>query len=259
MKNNDVNINISSNNEPKETVIAKTTQKVMSSIVNAEWKKILKIYFVTFFFLATGIAMVFAYNVAKDKELLTITKEKVLKERNEENIRDYVVTPKIQHELEKLVYILKADRAFLFELHNGKRNTSGLPFRFADMSYEEVNEENTKDKVAMQFQNIPLTLYKYPHYLQKEKLFIGSVSEISEIDFDFGNHIKDIGGKYLGMIYINNNGLPLGFLCVSYHSMDDVPQKTVIENKLKEYAKTIGQYLDLQFQLEKQGDYGKDS
>jgi hypothetical protein len=40
--------------------------------------------------------------------------------------------------------------------------------------------------------------------------------------------------------------------------MDDIPQKAVIENKLKEYAKTIGQYLDLQVQLEKQDNYGKD-
>lgn len=259
MKNNDINININQKEgESKASFVSKIGSQAVSTIANAGWKKIIKVYFVTFFFLATGIALVFAYNIAKDKEILTATKEKVLKERNEENIRDYVVTPKIQHELEKLVYIIKADRAFLFELHNGKRNTSGLPFRFADMSYEEVNEENTKDKVAMKFQNIPLTLYKYPHYLQKEKIFIGNVHEVSEIDFDFANHIREIGGVYLGMIYINNNGLPLGFLCVSYHSMDGVPQKDVIENKLKEYAKTIGQYLDLQVQLEKQNNYGKD-
>lgn len=258
MKNNDININISQKDEEsKASFISKVGGQVVSTIAEAKWKKIAKVYFVTFFFIATAIALLFVYNIAKDKEILSVAKEKVLKERNEENIRDYVVTPKIQHELEKLVYVIKADRAFLFELHNGKRNTSGLPFRFADMSYEEVNEENTNDKVAMRFQNIPLTLYKYPHYLQKEKIFVGSVQEVGEIDFDFANHIKEIGGKYLGMIYINNNGIPLAFLCVSYHSLDDVPLKNVIENKLKEYAKTIGQYLDLQVQLEKQ-DNGHD-
>ncbi len=253
MKSNDININISQKEgESKASVVTKVGSHVVSTIANAGWKKIIKVYFVTFLFIATGIVLVFAYNMARDNEILTATKEKVLKERNEENIRDYVVTPKIQHELEKLVYVMKADRAFLFEMHNGKRNTSGLPFRFADMSYEEVNEENTNDKVAIRFQNIPLTLYKYPHYLQKEKIFVGTVNEVSEIDFDFANHIKDIGGKYLGMVYINNNGVPLGFLCISYHSLDGVPQKNVIEAKLKEYAKTIGQYLDLQVQLEKQ-------
>lgn len=251
MKNNDVNINISNGGESKEGFMAKTTQHVMTTIAHAKWKKIFKVYFVTFFFLATGIALFFAYNIARDREILSRTAEKVLKDRKEENLRDFYVTPKIQHELGKLVYTLNAERVFLFELHNGKKNTSGLPFRFADMSYEEVNEDRTTDKVAMQFQNIPLTLYKYPHYLQKEKLIIGNIMEIAEIDQDFANHIKDVGGVYLGMIYINNNGIPLGFLCVSYHSMANVPGRTVIEEKLREYAKTIGQLLDLQFQMEK--------
>ena len=116
------------------------------------------------------------------------------------------------------------------------------------MSYEEVNEERTTDKCAMQFQNIPLTLYKYPHHLQKEKMIVGDIREISEIDNDFANHIKDVGGVYLGMIYINHNGLPIGFLCVSYHDMENVPSKALIETKLKEYGKLIGNLLDLEAQ-----------
>ena len=251
MKNNDININISQKgDDSKETFIAKTAHYIMKVIANAEWKKIFKVYFVTFFFFATGVALLFAYNIAMDKETVSKATERVIKERREENLRDFVVTPKIQHELNKLVYVLGADRAFLFELHNGKKNTSGLPFRYADMSYEEVNEDKTTDKVAMKFQNIPLTLYKYPHYLQKEKLIIGNIMEIAEVDTDFASHIKDVGGVYLGMIYINRNGIPLGFLCVSYHNMENVPSKNVIENKLREYAKTLGQLLDLGVQLE---------
>ena len=86
--------------------------------------------------------------------------------KNEEgamSIREDKVTPTIQKELGILCYTLNADRAFMFELHNGKRNATGLPFRYADMSYEEVNEEKDIESVAMQFQDIPLTLYKYPH------------------------------------------------------------------------------------------------
>lgn len=252
MKNNDVNINISSNGgETKETFITKTAHHVMTTIAHAEWKKIFKVYFVTFFFLITGIGLFFAYNIARDREILSRTAERVMRERSEENLRDFYVTPKIQHELGKLVYTVNAERAFLFELHNGKKNTTGLPFRFADMTYEEVNEDRAQDKVAMKFQNIPLTLYKYPHYLQKEKLILGNIREIGEVDPDFANHIREVGGVYLGMIYINSNGAPLGFLCVSYHNMDNVPEKGVIENKLKEYAKTIGQLLDLQVQMNK--------
>ena len=119
------------------------------------------------------------------------------------------------------------------------------------MSYEIVNEEKRVDKVAIEFQNIPLTLYKYPHYLQKQKVMIGTVEEIEMIDEDFARHIKDIGGKYLGMIYLNNNGTPIGFLCVSYHSLEDVPSKEVINNKLTEYGKMITHLLDLRVHTEK--------
>ena len=153
--------------------------------------------------------------------------------------------------MEVLTYTINADRAFLFELHNGKKNISGLPFRFADMTYEEVNENRKVDKVAMQFQDIPLTLYKYPHYLQKKKMIIGTVDEIEEIDKDFAGHIREIGGTYLGMIYISNRGIPLGFLCVSYHDMNDVPSKEIVERKLKEYDMALTQLLDLQTQMDK--------
>ena len=119
------------------------------------------------------------------------------------------------------------------------------------MSYEEVNQETKVDKIAMKFQDIPLTLYKFPHYLQKTKIMIGTVDEISNIDCDYASHIKDIGGKYLGMIYLSGNGVPLGFLCVSYHDMSKVPSKQVIQNKLIEYGKAIEELLDLQVQATK--------
>ena len=141
---------------------------------------------------------------------------------------------------------INAERAFIFELHNGKKNTSGLPFRFADMTYEIVNDDKKVDKVAMRFQDIPLTLYKYPHYLQKKKIMIGTVDEIEKIDVDFASHIREIGGKYLGMIYLNSKGTPLAFLCISYHDMKNVPSTEIIDSKLNEYGKMIAHLLDLQ-------------
>jgi len=245
MKNSNVNINISSNAESKNSKF-NLFKMAFNYISNAKWESIFKVYFVTFFFLATALAAFYGYNVVSDKEIVKETTKKLMDEQREENIRDNIVTPKIQHELDILVYSLNADRAFIFELHNGKKNTSGLPFRFADMTYEEVNEERKIDKVAMQFQNIPLTLYKYPHYLQKQKIMIGTVDEIEEIDAEYAKHIKDVGGKYLGMVYINGNGVPLGFLCVSYHDIENVPSRATIENKLTEYGQMMKHLLDLE-------------
>ena len=92
-------------------------------------------------------------------------------------------------------------------------------------------------------------LVAYFNYKLNEKQ--KKIDEIETIDKDFAGHIIEIGGVYLGMIYISNNGTPLGFLCVSYHDMKDVPAKDTIERKLKEYDMALAQLLDLQTQINK--------
>jgi hypothetical protein len=245
MKNNDININLNQPGGEKASSVVKAIKSVTDAISNAKWTRIVKVYLVMFFFLATLLGGFFAYKFINDKEAMHEASMKLARSQKEENIRDFVVTPKIQNDLKLLTYTLNADRAFLFELHNGKKNTCGLPFRFADMSYEEVNEEKKVDRIAMQFQDIPLTLYKYPSYLQKQKMIIGTIDEIDKIDHEFANHIKSVGGVYLGMIYISSSGTPLGFLCVSYHKYEDVPDVALIEKKLTEHDKTLTQLLDL--------------
>lgn len=260
MKNSDINININpQTEEKKEPIYTQVGKKISSTIANAKWSKIFKVYFVTFFFLATGLFFYFSYRAVSDDDIMKQTALKMASSEKEENIRDYIVTPKIQHNLRVLAYTINADRAFLFELHNGKKNTSGLPFRFADMSYEETNENRDVDKIAMQFQDIPLTLYKFPHFLQKKKIMIGTIEEIEKIDEEYAKHIRDVGGVYLGMIYISNRGLPLGFLCVSYHSMDDVPDVSVIEKNLREHESALKELLDLQVQINAENDVTNES
>jgi hypothetical protein len=246
MKNNDININLNQPSGEKASSVVKAIKSVTDAVSNAKWTRIVKVYLVMFFFLATLLGGFFAYKFINDKEAMHEASISLMRSQKEENIRDFIVTPKIQNDLKLLTYTLNADRAFLFELHNGKKNTSGLPFRFADMSYEETNEEKKVDRIAMQFQDIPLTLYKYPHYLQRQKMIIGTIDEIDKIDHEFANHIKSVGGVYLGMIYISSNGTPLGFLCVSYHKYEDVPDTSLIEKKLTEHDKTLTQLLDLE-------------
>lgn len=245
---NNINVNIQQEDK-KKTLFSQISNLLFERIAEAKWSKIIKVYFVVLIFAITGIFCYFAFVAANDKELVKQAAMRISKEKKEENIRDFIVTPKIQHDLEILTYTLNADRAFLFELHNGKKNSTGLPFRFANMTYEEVNEERHVDKVAMKFQDIPLTLYKYPHYLQRQKIMIDNIDGIEHIDDSFAEHIRNVGGVYLGMIYISQSGIPLGFLCISYHNMEDVPDKGFIESKLKEHAKTLSNLLDLETQM----------
>jgi hypothetical protein len=248
MKNNDVNININQGGK-KEPVYTQAAKWVTSTIANAKWSKILKVYFVMFFFLATGLIAFYTYNVVKNEEFISESAHKIIESQDEENIRDFIVTPKIQHDIEVLLYTLNADRVFIFELHNGKKNTSGLPFRYADMSYECTNRERGVERCYKKFQDIPLTLYSYPEYMHKNIFFIGLTSELAEIDFEYAKSMKDEGGVYGAMIKLSGTETPLGFLGISFHKKEYAPSDEIIEAKLKSYGKTISELLDLQKQL----------
>lgn len=251
MKNSNVNINVNQPSGEKVSSIVKTIKNVADTIANAKWTRIVKVYLVMFFFLATLLGGFFTYRIVSNDKVVDTAAEKMAQEKKEEGIRDYVVTPKIQRDIEILLYSLNADRVFIFELHNGKKNLTGLPFKYADMSYEEANRERNVDRCYTKYQNVPLTMYKYPDYMHKKKFMIGTVEDIEKIDFEFAKCIKEDGGEYVGIIYLGGNDAPLGFLGVSFHDLNNVPSDSIIESKLKAYGKTIGEMLDLKVQLNK--------
>lgn len=248
-KDNDININLNQPGGEKVSSIVKTIKNVADTIAFAKWTRIVKVYFVVFFFLATLLGGFYIYNVVTDKELVKETAHKMIQEKKEESIRDYVVTPKVQKDIEILLYTLNADRVFIFELHNGKKNISGLPFKYADMSYEVANIERKVDRCYTKYQDVPLTMYKYPDYMHKKKLMIGTIDDIEKVDYEFAKCIREDGGEYLAMVYLNGTDGPLGFLGVSYHNVADAKPDNVIEEKLLSYGKSIGELIDLKVQL----------
>lgn len=252
MKNNDININITPKEDKKEHVYTQVGKWFTSTIANAKWTKIVKVYFVTFFFLATALAAFYVYNIVKNEEFIKETSHKIVENsKEEEYLRDFVVTPKVQHDIEVLLYTLGADRVFIFELHNGKKNMSGLPFRYADMSYEITNKEKGIVRCYKKFQDVPLNMYTFPNYLYKNKLFVGTIDEIEKVDYEFAKTIKEEGGKYTLMVYLNGSEEPIGFLGVTFHSLENLPDNELITSKLKSYGNTISELLDLQVQLSK--------
>ena len=252
MKNKDINININPSGK-KEPIYAQAMKWITSAIANAKWTKILKVYFVMFFFLATGLAGFFTYNIVKNEEFLSKTTEKFAEDADteEEDIRDFIVTPQVQHDIGALLYTLGADRVFIFELHNGKKNISGLPFRYADMSYEFANRERGVDRCYKKYQDVPLNMYTYPNYMYKHKFFIGTADDIEKIDYDFGKSLKEDGGMYVSMVYLNGIEEPLGFLGISFHKTDNLPSDKVIEEKMRECGGKLSELLDLKAQLKK--------
>lgn len=257
---NVINVNVSTPQKPGEGKGANkyvlAIKDTFGFITNTSVKSIFKVAITVTIFLLLFLSFKFAYNAVNSEEFITALAEKIEKnnlnmEEAKLGIRTDNVTPKIQKELEMLCYTLNADRAFIFELHNGKKNATGLPFRYADMSYEEPNEEKNVERVAMQFQDIPLTLYRYPHYLAEHKYIFGGINEISLIDNGFACHIEKIGGKFLGMLYLTSRGFPLGFLCVSFHESPQISED-IIKVRIEQYGKIITPLLDLTVQLKEQ-------
>ena len=225
-------------------------------VTTASNKSIIKFFAILLLVIVFAVIGKFLYAAAGSEKVMEAFSRKI-ENRNEYiekkgmEIRQDVVTPGIQKELKILCYTLNADRVFIFELHNGKKSAGGLPFIYADMSYEEVNLEKCLEYVGIQFQNIPLTLYKYPHYLFKERYTFGSVEEVAEIDNAFAKHITDIGGEYFAGIYITIYGKPLGFLCASFHTKPILTSDD-IKDKMEKSARVLKPLLDLNTQLNKQ-------
>ena len=252
MKNSDININVVPQGGGDKTPwYIRTVKWYVDSVVNASIVKIFKVFFVTFFFVAAGLVAVYAYNIVNNKE--TVESKKTgnsLTEEEKEKIRD-IVTPKIQYDLEALLYQINADRVFIFEMHNGQNNLSGLPFPFANMSYEEVNISRRIDKVYHKYKDVPLTQYKYPEYLRQNKFMMGTIEEVEKIDYDYAKRASEDGCKYMVVQYLNVSGKPLAFLGASYHNLSYVPSDSLIRDRFTGFSSAITELLDLKKQAEK--------
>jgi hypothetical protein len=250
MKSNDININLNQpSGEDKVSSVTKAVKGVADTIADASWKRIVKAYLVMFFFLATTLGGIFLYKFTTDKDAMHEAALRIAKAEKEENLREEVITPKIQKNLDAVLYTLNADRAYLLEFHNGKRNTTGLPFRYMDISYEVTNQESKVTKIGMFYQNVPTTLYKFPYYLQEHKYYIGTLEDFGRVDEDLAKQMSSNFAKYFAVIALNSDGTPLGYLGISWCSEENVPDTNVIKSKLFMYDKTFSQLLDLRIQM----------
>lgn len=237
----------------KGKVIANTLKKTVNDITNASFVKILKFFTIFTLFSLCCITAFFCYNVSKDQQAMNKIVDEFFtsKKEDEENmkIRDKV-SRSVDRELKKLVYTIHASRAVIFELHNGKENTTSLPFRYVDMSYEVINDNQEEVRfVSGNFQNIPLTHYRMPFLVAERYVSLGTLEQAKKDDPRFGQMMSDAGGRYYGGVVLKSNGVTIGFLCVFFdkgHNPLDGPNNG--EQILKDYAKVISSLLDLSVQ-----------
>jgi hypothetical protein len=120
----------------------------------------------------------------------------------------------VKNELQNLLYISGADRAFLIEFHNSIKSVEGFPYAYGSMNYEVVKDSICY--VSDEYNHFSLTKYDLIPYMLKNSMFVGSVDAIKPLDdrlyFKFlSNEVTDIA-----MITIEGAELPLGVLGLSY-------------------------------------------
>lgn len=166
-------------------------------------------------------------------------------EREDLSIRD-MVSPRIQKRLHALVYTLGCDRAFVIELHNGKKNATELPFKYFDMTYEEVNDNRHIKHVSDHYVDVMTTHYKLPFYLAENTRFFGSVDDLEKVDRRFAANFEGQHGAYLGMVTLRVNGEEIGFLGVVYENgRQHMIDKDKVMKVLDEESKALKDLLDL--------------
>ena len=208
-------------------------------------------YIRLFVFILMCIVCYFTYKAADNEELMHLIVQKLeynAKQEHAKFVARQKVSPKISSELEKMLYRLNADRTFVIELHNGKENATFLPFLYYDMTYEEVNIKSKTERIAQNFQNINVSHFKLPFYLESHFMFVGNSKKIIEIDNNFGANFEKYGSRYGGFIFLKSSGKEIGFLGVSFKH-EDVCSDEEIKLTLIEYAQTIAPLLDLEKQL----------
>lgn len=212
--------------------------------------KLLTAFRVTLFLMVL-VLVIFSANVAMNKNAVEKLVEHVLEQNKEEkmdlDIRD-MVSPKIQRNLLQMVYELDCDRAFVIELHNGKKNATELPFKFFDMTYEEVNDNRHVKHISQYFINTMVTHYKLPYYLSRRTYFFGTSEKLFEIDSRFASNFEEYEGRYIGIMILRTQKDEIGFLGIAYNDITHLKSQEAIKKELEGKAKVIRDLLDLGIQ-----------
>lgn len=176
-------------------------------------------------FVAFTIALLFlaknfgeSYTFERQKEAITEVIEEnnqqLFIEHNEQMQIRRSIKPLVTEVLKNTINEMDADRAFVFELHNGSNNTAGLPFIHCTMTYEET--ARNIEVIDEDYQNLSLTRFSFPEYLHKHDLWFGTIEEFAEIDKKIASRMKQNGATYLVITTIRSDDSEIGYFGFTY-------------------------------------------
>ena len=158
------------------------------------------------------------YSFERQKEAMT----EVIEQNNQQLFIEHNEQMQIRRDIKPLVTdLLKntlnemdADRAFIFELHNGSNNTAGLPFIHCTMTYEET--ARNIEPIDEDYQNLSLTRFSFPEYLHEHDLWFGTVEEFADIDKKLASRMQNNGATYLVITTIRSENSEIGYFGFTY-------------------------------------------
>lgn len=153
--------------------------------------------------------------------------EKVEQEHNDALIVRQKIKPKIDSILTDALTRMNADRVFVMEMHNGNNNTSGLPFLYGEMTYEQVR--NGVSHIDDDYLNLNLSRFTFPLYLECEHLWQGTTEDLSKIDDKLSKRLLSNDVSYLAITQIHGFSNIIGYFGVSYcNDKSPIDKKQII-------------------------------
>ena len=198
---------------------------------NWKWWVFGGLYVLTVVFFYTAISQGFIFESYQDKL------DKDHKKSVEYRMKS---TPIIINYLNSLAVETNAHRAFIMEYHNGKSNSTGLQWQFADLTFSNDNTDHN----MYNYVDMPLTDSPHTLYLHRNTFFVGNLEELRIIDKKLSLRMESNDYVYTAMMMIYGKNLePIGYLALSFR---EIPNKDTncINSIMHKYITAITPYLD---------------
>lgn len=153
--------------------------------------------------------------------------------------------PQIRMNLKELLMETSADRAFIIELHNGTNNTSGLPFIYGDMSYEEVRKGVTH--IDEDYHDFSLQRFTFFSQLFNDGSWYGSVDQMESFDPKLALRLKSNGVHEIGVVVMYGHEKEIGFIGISFTGNEDAHDKNQMKKVIRKYCQKISPLLDAMY------------
>lgn len=171
------------------------------------------------------------------EEAIRRNDEEVKRTHADLTIKRLSVNHLIDNELKDLIIKLDADRAAILEMHNGTNNFSGLPFVYADMSYEQIS--NRIDYATDEFKNINLAKLSFCSAHWKDKTWIGTVNDVEQDDAYFAAKLRYVQVNFGAFVILEGIYGPVGILSLFWKSETVHPPKARIMAELNHSSQIL--------------------